>query len=57
LPFDAADFFASWRLSFRQKPRALNITPTVPNTLRSRPPHTGHSVSESSVNACTAERV
>jgi hypothetical protein len=32
----------------------LNTTPTLPNSLRSRPLHFGHSVSASSLNACTA---
>jgi len=30
----------------------LNVTPTALNSLRSLPPHDGHTVSESSVNAC-----
>ncbi|MDA4088903.1 hypothetical protein MHAS44199_25005 [Mycolicibacterium hassiacum DSM 44199] len=31
----------------------MNTTPTLPNTLRSRPSHCGQVVSDSSLNDCT----
>jgi hypothetical protein len=34
----------------------LNTIPTDENTLRSRPPHTGQSVSDGSVNAWTCSK-
>ena len=39
------------RLSVREKPLPLKTTPTLPNSLRSRPLHLGHAVSASSLNA------
>jgi hypothetical protein len=34
----------------------LNTTPTDPNTLRSRPEHSGQTVSASSLNDCTISK-
>ena len=37
-----------------EKPLPLNTTPTLPNSLRSRPLHSVHVVSAASLKACTA---
>jgi hypothetical protein len=45
------------RESVRQKPEPLNTMPTDEKSFRSRPAHSGQSVSGSSVNDCTASRL
>lgn len=44
------------RLSLRYQPLPLKTMPTDENTLRSRPPHSGHSVSDGSLNAWTCSK-
>ena len=44
------------RASVRSNPPPLNTMPTALKTLRRRPSHSGHTVSESSLNDCTASK-
>ena len=44
------------RESVRYKPPPLKTMPTALKTLRRRPSHSGHTVSESSLNDCTASK-
>ena len=44
------------RLSLWYQPLPLKTMPTEEKTFRSRPPHSGHSVNDGSLNACTCSK-